>query len=176
MKRKTIKSALIMLMFLLSAFSCDSCKDDINLNELPAETHEGKNNIGCYVDGNLWVAYNNLAPIFQSDIWAAISKNDNQFKLFIEAKRRDTETGIGFVVLNPKENETLLIKNIGFHLIENGTCGGEYENIGSIFITKLDTIKNIVSGRFSFTLKCKDSNSVVNVTDGRFDISLRKEY
>ena len=42
MKKKTIRYSLIMLMFLISAFSCDSCEDDIDWNKLPAETHEGK--------------------------------------------------------------------------------------------------------------------------------------
>jgi len=176
MKKKTIRSALMMLMFLISAFSCDSCEDDIDWNKLPAETHEGKNNIGCYVNGNLWAAYNNKSPFMSPDIWAALTKDDNNIELLIGAERRALGTSLGFSILNPKENETLTINKIGFHLIENGACSGVYENCGSIFITKLDTIKNIVSGRFSFTLKCKDSISVVNVTDGRFDISLRKEY
>lgn len=176
MKKKTIKSALIMLMFLLLAFSCDSCKDDINMNELPAETHEGKNNMGCYVDGNLWVVYNTIGSLFRPDVWAAIKKNGNDIELLIGAGRMGSETSLAFNIVNPKENENLTINGINFHLNENGTCSGQYDNNGSIFITKLDTIKNIVSGRFSFTLKCKDSNSVVNVTDGRFDISLRKEY
>jgi hypothetical protein len=176
MKKKTIRYSLIMLMFLISAFSCDSCKDDIDWNKLPAETHEGKNNIGCYVNGNLWAAYNNKSPFFVSDVWATITKEDNNIKLLMGATRRDSDTGIGFRILNPKENETLTISRIIFGLLENDTCSDVYDNCGSIFITKLDTIKNIVSGRFSFTLKCKDSTSVVNVTDGRFDISLFKEY
>lgn len=78
--------------------------------------------------------------------------------------------------MNPKENEKLSIQEVGFNLLKDEVCSGYYENIGSIFITKLDTIKNNVSGRFSFTLKCKDSISVVNVTDGRFDIALRILY
>ena len=176
MKKKTIRSALMILMFLISAFSCDSCNDDINPNELPPETHVGKNNIGCYVNGNLWIAYKNLAPSFQSDIWAGIEKKDNNTRLIIETRRRDSETSLSFVVMNPRENEKLSIQEVGFNLLKDEACNGYYQNIGSIFITKLDTIKNIVSGRFSFTLKCKDSTSVVNVTDGRFDISLFKEY
>ena len=51
MKKKTIRYSLIMLIFLISAFSCDSCEDDIDWNKLPAETHEGNNNIG-------WIALN----------------------------------------------------------------------------------------------------------------------
>lgn len=176
MKKKTIRYSLIMLMFLISAFSCDSCEDDIDWNKLPAETHEGNNNIGCYVNGNLWAAYNNKSSFFVSDVWATITKDDNNIKLLMGATRRDSDTGIGFRILNPKENETLTISRIIFGLLENDTCSDVYDNCGSIFITKLDTIKNIVSGRFSFTLKCKDSTSVVNVTDGRFDISLFKEY
>jgi len=174
--KKTFKSALIMLMFLISAFSCDSCKDDIDPNKLPPETHVGRNIVGCYVNGDLWIAYKNLAPSFQSDIWAMIEKKDNNTQLTVEARRRDLETGFHFFVMNPKENENLPIQSIGFNLIENGTCRGDYENCGSVFITKLDTIKNIISGRFSFTLKCKDSTSVVKVTDGRFDISYYKCY
>ena len=176
MKKKTIRSALIMLMFLISAFSCDSCEDDIDWNKLPAETHEGNNNIGCYVNGNLWAAYNNKSPFMSTDIWAALTKDDNNMRLLIGTERRDTETSLSFVVMNPRENEKLSIQEVGFNLLKDEACNGYYQNIGSIFITKLDTIKNIVSGRFSFTLKCKDSTSVVNVTDGRFDISLFKEY
>ena len=176
MKKKTIRYSLIMLMFLISAFSCDSCEDDIDWNKLPAETHEGNNNIGCYVNGNVWVAYNTLASAMSPDVWAAITKKDNNIELLIGADRKGSNRSLAFNIVNPKENENLVINGIYFHLIEDGTCAGQYENRGSIYITKLDTIKNIVSGRFSFTLKCKDSTSVVNVTDGRFDISLRKEY
>lgn len=106
MKKKTIRYSLIMLMFLISAFSCDSCEDDIDWNKLPAETHEGNNNIGCYVNGNLWAAYNNKSSFFVSDVWATITKDDNNIKLLMGATRRDSDTGIGFRILNPKENET----------------------------------------------------------------------
>jgi hypothetical protein len=176
MKKKTIRSALMMLMFLISAFSCDSCKDDIDWNKLPAETHEGKNNMGCYVNGDLWVAYNTIASAMSPDVWASIRKNDNDFELLIGAERKGSNRSLAFKIVNPKENENLTINGLYIHLIEDGTCAGQYENRGSIYITKLDTIKNIVSGRFSFTLKCKDSTSVVNVTDGRFDIALKKLY
>ncbi|MDR0430756.1 MAG: hypothetical protein LBH58_09805 [Tannerellaceae bacterium] len=41
-----------------------------------------------------------------------------------------------------------------------------------IHLTKLDTINLIVSGRFSFKLKHEKSDSIVNVSEGRFDIHL----
>ena len=53
------------------------------------------------------------------------------------------------------------------------------KNTGEIIFTKLDTVNLIVSGRFKFDAQCVDAHdnvvgdSIVNITEGRFDIKLR---
>jgi hypothetical protein len=45
---------------------------------------------------------------------------------------------------------------------------------GSVTITKLDTVNNIVSGTFEFdAASTDDSAEPINVTDGRFDLKVQ---
>ncbi|GHT76228.1 hypothetical protein FACS189413_14810 [Bacteroidia bacterium] len=53
------------------------------------------------------------------------------------------------------------------------------QNKGEIILTRLDTIKCVVSGRFTFPCFCSDisfnpvsSDTILNITNGRFDIKL----
>lgn len=50
MKRKTAKSTLIILIFIIPAFLFVSCKkDEIDWNKLPDETQNGYNDLGCFM-------------------------------------------------------------------------------------------------------------------------------
>jgi hypothetical protein len=72
-------------------------------------------------------------------------------------------------------------------LTERISCGTSVsENEGTVFLTKYDTINNIVSGTFEFTSRCAgwvrnyetkelaypNTDSVFHITSGRFDIKI----
>lgn len=46
------------------------------------------------------------------------------------------------------------------------------DNKGEVVVTKIDKVKKIVSGTFSFKAENKDNpNDIITVTDGRFDVT-----
>lgn len=44
-----------------------------------------------------------------------------------------------------------------------------FEQIGTLTITKIDTVSHVIAGTFEFTVWTEECDTI-NVTDGRFDI------
>ena len=93
---------------------------------------------------------------------------------------------IDLIVYNPREGESNTL-SLGYLMVETRSCWGfGCEDCGRIFIKRFDTINRIVSGTFEFSGRCaahhiyRDTSgnlqyvgdSVVHVTQGRFDVRL----
>lgn len=170
-KLKTL--ALGILLF--SAISCCKDKDE---DKLPPETQEGKNTFGCLVNGKVWVPTGITFP--SPNINAEVSKT--QFRIGALKSKG------GYVSFNIQFQPSSGIFNLN-----NEKCMAAYGNstancyyrtdsitsIGTLEITKFDSINNIISGRFSFnaskflivgTVSDESCDSTVTITEGRFDI------
>ena len=151
---------------------------------LPPATQEGKNTFGCYIDGKPWVAWidpNILDPSLRK-IDAAydepgVGLYDN-YSLSLSARMVNATLyeylKIGFQPLHKEGDFNLSNLEYPTIILRLDDPISVYEmdtTIAQTFkVTKLDTIKNICSGLFSFTLVSKDGIDTVKISDGRFDI------
>ena len=172
MKPKTLLLALFAFV-MLTASECEK-KD---LTTLPPETQEGKNTFGCLINGEVFVKSQKV-PIFTSAISASYSLGAQILGIRVYTHP------YGYVHLDvePLYNvQPMTFFRCYFSPLqsESGECysfGGK--NIGIIELTCFDVANRIVSGRFSFDGQCLDiyenpiGNSIVHITEGRFDIKL----
>jgi hypothetical protein len=188
---------LLTVFTILTAGSCKKekpCTDPIC--QLPPITQEGKNIFGCLVDGKPWTANTSdaflTAPSF--DPIYVMFPIRNGIKFFnLNLNRRNRKEGIDSDISISIENAI----GVGIYLLNNNDAIGypvrsAYKSIGlfsisdsfaypyetdslhtgQVTITKYDTVNKIYSGTFYFTAQNINNDSIVHITDGRFDIKL----
>jgi len=202
MKAYFIKTTVIVLFLSVSAFSCDLNKlfEKPEPTELPLETKTGENTFGCFVNGELFVAQRGYySTLGWPHLFANYYKWPNG-KKYLEIEANGKQGYIWMTIYHPEEN----IINTSFRVlakinkqnyqgnnifsvrdtITNTLSSIEgYWNGGEIYITKFDTVHEIVSGRFHFNLEklnygITDINtykldSIGNISQGRFDIKMK---
>lgn len=174
-----MKKILLFLMIMLLFTGCNS--DDTSL---PDETQEGKGTFGFTLNGNV---FNGRS--FATNKYAIYS-GEKRLDLFrdgyIDSLQSDFDLNI--IINHPiEEGQTYLLSSTEdsvfqgdfgkiFYYIKSNKpdewWGREYytttEHTGELTITKLDTDKQIVSGRFWFDV-WTEQFGVVKIRDGRFD-------
>ena len=163
--------AFIALLGLLYVTACD---DDLN-PDLPAATQKGANTLGFKVDGKNWVPYY-VGVSLQGDTEIKVGYNQLIHGFSISALRRTKNIDQAFdlniesLVDTGEYFDEDHASNLYFadYNEENVLFQGDLNSSGSIVITRLDTINQIISGTFFFTVE----NAVgerLQITDGRFD-------
>ena len=174
---KTLKR--LLLLILAPLMLANQCKKE-NYDTLPPETQTGANTFGCYVNGILFVPKRKLGD--NPDATYHRETNSLQFGCYWRFPR------IILYVENPRESEynSLTLGILEKFHAENECWSFVGENAGHVFITKFDTINRIVSGTFEFSARCATGSfgpshlgniiyagdSIVQISDGRFDIKL----
>jgi hypothetical protein len=175
----TLSSSAFLLLLLLAGPQCKKSSPPLNI--LPPATQEGKNTFGCKVNGEIWIPYYQCSygtsgcdelgfHVYSSD---SVNKLPLQFTLVAERSISDNNYSAFFINTYSGANITQT-GNIYNSLSIWCVIGNDYHTqslyTGSMNLTKLDTVNNIMSGTFSFTQYNSPSDSVV-VTDGRFDLT-----
>jgi|ERR1035437_5618369 hypothetical protein len=183
MKTLFIKISSILLLLCLITAGCK--KEDT----LPLATQEGLNTFGMLVNGQIWNAGLNLSFVSQSldcqyqtqtkqlSITAKNPKRNESITLFVERVR-----SVGYYNFSRQNyirsqdttcRSCLRCLDYTTFLDVNG-CNNPYrlkDTINSILhISKLDTLRTIVSGTFSLIFVNSDSK-LINISDGRFDLT-----
>jgi hypothetical protein len=179
----TIKSkwrpAFTVLTILLCTFSCER-------QSLTPETQTGENTFSCRVNGKVWIpgstGFFGDDPISGGFRWFVkdslmgfhiftIASNGDQIQLHLRS------SAVGTHKLNRKTAARDFQMNAENYLLFRKKSGYEYitsnVNIGTVNITKSDTISGILSGTFGGELVDRSGNTI-NVRNGRFDIIGRK--
>lgn len=172
-KIQTIQLASLLLLCFCFAQCHKEKKKPVADNPygLPNATQTGANTFACLINGQKFIAYNDINHIgasFVSDtlIIGGQPKNKN----YIE--------NILLKLLNKPTEKTYAIDNINTFssLITDSTCIGIGFNIyqfnainGSVQVTKFDTTRNIVSGVFNCIIPIQNCDTL-KITEGRFDI------
>ena len=157
---------------MLCASSCESCKDEEvkEWTELPPETQTGANTIGCLVEGELWATGKLPGRPFtpSMDTYYIIDIDSTLLAIYAEGRKGM----MSFLIINPQIGENKASVGARFNLKPECERFSE-ENLSSVYITRLDTIARVVSGRFAFELPCeKNKENVIRITEGRFDMYL----
>lgn len=182
-KKMTI---LTFIVFIALTISCS--KNNEKESSFPAETQQGKNTLGCYVDGNPFYSATNLFglvnpinvyyykdsfPLLYSAGYLSVQGIDARYDLAIAGNIVIHKKNIFAVGEYPLVSQSVAFCNqnrscdyTGYY---NSKSGKSYSaESGKLILTKLDTVNKIVSGRFYFTAKDSLGNKI-QVTNGRFD-------
>lgn len=197
MKNQVLKANLKLaaVLILLLTTTCGCVKDRLEEDQLPPITQTGKNTFGCVIDGQVLIPKDggglNLSGISnRSKSFTAFFPSDNTNNLTITVyNARDKAGGAIYIYiydLNKVGTYTLRNSEISYgnpaqlaysHVSiikpditdNNNFYYLSYENSGSINISRYDN--DIISGTFSLkAVNENDSNDVIEITDGRFDI------
>lgn len=181
-----MRITILLLFFLTSILS--SCKKNNTSDAevtLPDATQEGKNTVGCFIDGVPFITSSFLSPLVIPVTASYFQYPTSYYKAqFLSLGAIDARFNLdiaGDIVINKLD-----VSGPGeYNLIDKGICRNDYScdgigyhnaktNItyfaesGKLFITKLDTVNRIVSGLFNFTGR-DSTGDKVEVTEGRFD-------
>lgn len=164
-------------------------KKNNNNNELPPLTFEGRNTIGCKINGVPWVPkgvfggavalYPTSGGYFETAFFPGVhilietNSPDGYITLFCR-----NYSGVGYLqpgmyLLNKTTGEihfgTGQIHNYGFYNFNGKSYFTDDLHVGWIEILKSDSINKIISGRFEFEGYNSTDGKVYKITEGRFD-------
>jgi hypothetical protein len=182
----TLRSFGFLFLFFVANPQCRKSVPSPNI--LPAVTQEGKNTFGCKVNGEVWIPYYQcgLINIFSKceELESVVTNVDTTSKLPVDVKisaSRRTSSGGSFTGFIMGTRITKAV-NVGSYFSitfvrDSVSYNPQYpinNASNAINITKIDTVNQIISGTFNFTLYGpygpSNGDSVV-VTDGRFDLT-----
>lgn len=181
---------LFPVVLLLAA----SCKEE-PLDTLPKATQEGKNTMGCLVDGKAWTPSKPKvsSPGGGGDPWAirwraAPAGYGMTISFFSATGRAEVPTSIQFFVpdvrfattvpLNQAADPAITSSNPAYAIcsLGNKVPSRKFltgpDAVGELVLTRFDTVAHIVSGTFHFTGREAGTGQTMQVTDGRFDMRL----
>jgi hypothetical protein len=158
---------IYMTVFVLLAFLCSTnCPKSSMPNQLPPITQTGANTFGFLLNGQVWLPYSTNIQIQN-----VLSAQYYQGTIKISAGRVINTQNINQVfnitIYSMKTGTTYYFGATFSDLIQPCT----YNNLlnGQLNISRLDTLKDIVSGTFQMTfLGCRDT---LKMTNGRFDLT-----
>jgi len=190
-------SKYFFLLIFLNIFKCSDWKDESGIPApiLPQETQTGTNTFGCYVNGNLYVAQMGFAQSWDTTFYADYIPQTGCLEITTFRSGLSSDY-INLKILHPKENviNTSFNVFVGINKQQYAALNWftEYndgitsyidgnQNIGEVFITRLDTINKIVSGNFHCKLGRSENfnivdintyklDSIANISQGRFDL------
>ncbi|RYE23581.1 MAG: hypothetical protein EOP45_06760 [Sphingobacteriaceae bacterium] len=175
---------LYLISIVLMASNCKKDSVENELSKLPAVTYTGTNTFGCLVNGKAFLP--SVGPGITSTLRSTYDSSIGFLNLFANnTSNKDVMTTVHLQAVG-----TLLQENKIYPLTEysiNNKASGSYElyypnqgppsiyyrtnnqTTGTLTITKLDLVKHILSGTFTFD-SINGSGEIVHVTDGRFDV------
>ncbi len=170
-------------MFIVLSLFCilfSSCKKDKNNPEpdnpygLPNATQTGANIFACRVNGQNWISekgiYSIGGGIYNDTLFAFGSLDVPYIETFsLRVGEHPVEGGVYAIAINSSTIFDLLSnKNCS---CPNGGCTVNtiYATAGQVNITKIDTQREIVSGKFHAKVPITGCDTLF-ITDGRFDI------
>lgn len=176
-----------LLFVLASVAVLTSCKKEVD--ELPEPTQTGANIFGAKLNGEFWVPqkfgiaptapilearYTGTGGVFINARNFGSSPTETEFEIYLENISQP-----GLVLLNestlkyPDESASY-----GYYIKRRFMPEGEWitgpQHTGSVTVTRIDKINNIISGTFQFTAKSMDNTAdPITVTEGRFDVMIQ---
>ncbi|AII51801.1 DUF6252 family protein [Hymenobacter sp. APR13] len=178
------------LLTLLLVFLSASCKKE-EVDALPKATQEGKNTMGCLVNGKAWKPYEapKLGAGDPFNVYWRVGNGRIRLTMFFDRQTDGDASAIyiyvpdisspGLIELNQPANPMLTSANpsYGSYIDTQSAPDITYLTgptaIGQLNITRFDTTARIVSGTFNFTGRAANG-SAVQVTEGRFDMRLER--
>jgi hypothetical protein len=172
---------LIVLIVSCSLLFIQSCKDkDLSVEpSLPQFTRDGKNTMGCYVNGEMFIAdYYHTGWGTGYSIEATLSPENELsiYSLDLDMNKSEIELNVIYKdSLGTYKLEDPIIGNttsfVDFSFFGGKQFWVDKNNPGKLTITRITD--EFVSGTFKFTGVSQEGDTV-RITDGRFDVRFRQ--
>lgn len=177
---------LLILGLTLASSSCKkhTVKPADQLSLLPPATQTGANTFGCLVNGQAFVP-KNRSILEGPDLQCNYIYTAGGYHLTVAGGNKNSDGTLTSVIVGTDSLAVTQGTSIPFKTFASGNASGSYTlfyrsgglnqyatnttSSGQLTITKLDTIKQIVSGTFYFTA-INGKGDTVKITDGRFDM------
>lgn len=171
-----------LVLFLFAAFCClgVQCKEDEpdkieELAKLPPATTKGLNTFGCLINGKAWPADIVGQRVIQvyyydSEFFLQYLINNGSFDMNSAISLRTDDikdTGVFYIKYRDFDKD---FANVYYSdIFYSSSDQINVNDSARVQINRLDTVKHILSGTFSFSLKNMSGTKQVNVEHGRFD-------
>jgi len=179
MKSLTKIFLFIPLCFLLLSNSCKKT----GINSLPPATQTGANTFGCLVNGKAWIPTGGgvgsginptsggfyVTPDGKINIYIKAYSYNDYIDIYLKQITHpgtyylNKNTGVSPNFVYPESYGAYFINSASDYFVTDTA------HTGIVRITYADTINTIASGTFEMKLYRKNTNEVINITDGRFD-------
>ena len=163
----------LIILFAVAQFTLGaSCKKE-NLNDLPPATTTGKNIIGGYIDGQLFVS--RRADLLSTDPNVSYYPNIPKITFGGTSVLKPIAPAIGFSITENLGMHRITItpggKNSGGLIIKQPSEASIHyiSDSGFIEFTRFDPAAKIYSGTFDVVFK-SSSGKTIHFTEGRFDL------
>jgi len=165
-------------LFLLAAIALTlSCcnKDDDHTESLPPATQTGAGTFACKVNGTSYIDtsggyFNCYYQLVGGDYYFSIGGEDENHNLLGQVRFASNasiiEEGMQYTLTcNELQNHYGEVAFVDL-LLNATSCNTSF---GSMTITKLDFVNNIVSGTFEFDIVHPNTGETIQIREGRFD-------
>lgn len=176
----------LLVLAIVTFFIFSKChKDNPPPAVLPPITQEGKNTVGFTINGEVWVPYYKCS--LNGDPCGEISARyglplafPNDLGFQFERQNGGKSSGLTISSYVPIYTIGNKYDSVGIEYGGENSIGNSdqysksfYNNLGKFEITKLDTINQIISGIFEFTLyEGNGSGRSIEIKNGRFDFKI----
>lgn len=153
-----------------------SCKEE---DELPALTMEGKNTLGCLVDGKVWLP---TAKFNRGGIFSELQTSVDTIGINIYADNINDKDGLTIIFYDSPSLRTNKLYDLVSPEFYVEYSKGEnqkncfYDKIvsGHVILTMFDINKRIITGTFEFVVYGDLCSETVTINKGRFDLSFNR--
>ena len=171
---KSIIVFAVSICVVTSPLLYSSCNEDEE--KLPPITMEGKNTLGCLLNGKVWLP--EMRFFNQGGIYTELQTAVDTVGINIYADNANGDDGITISFFDSpilQAGSVYDLSNPEFYLMYNNHADGKiclYDSVlsGVVSLLKFDARSQIISGTFEFRVYSPDCDAIANVSDGRFDL------
>ena len=179
---KTYLKYLLVFLFITACNNDDNKKTTNPIDQLPPMTTSGKNTIGCLVNGVPFTdsgLMNNFYQLVEGEYHLVINwKNgfgDNFKAGQISIRKTQIIEGESYILNNNNSSLEEFSGGSAKYVFSDNSNSGEFNTnsnyYGTVTFTKFDTENGIMSGTFEFQAQGLNTEEIVNITEGRFDLT-----
>ena len=180
-----MKIKILLFLTILSLMACsndDNKKTTNPIDQLPPKTTSGKNTIGCLVNGIPFTdsgLMNNFYQLVEGEYYLVINWEkgfgDNFKAGQIGLRKTQVVEGASYILNNDKSTLDDFTGGNAKYVFFNSSNSGEFftnsNYFGIVTFTKFNTESGIMSGTFEFQAQEFITGEIINITEGRFDLT-----
>jgi len=174
--------------YLLLLLALSACKKDDPTASLPAQTQEGRNTAGCFIDGQAFVAHAYgggilstplpaLAGGFAFDSSYYLSMRGQlhgegvEVMLFLQGRLPGTYSLNRNTPYYPQATPRYVLSHATYTLASSQEVYvTDARHTGQVVLAKANIVQGLSAGTFAFTaVSTHDSTKTITITSGRFD-------